>query len=43
MVFDRDTGDALLRAIRRTLASAASAETLLSASRKTGQVSVEII
>jgi len=38
MVFDLDTGDALLKAIRRTLASAASAETLASASRKTGQV-----
>ena len=38
MVFDMDTGDALLKAIRRTLASAASAETLASASRKTGQV-----
>ncbi|MGK7870853.1 hypothetical protein ACFHPP_26640 [Falsiroseomonas sp. E2-1-a20] len=43
MVFEMDTGDAVVKAIRRTLASAASAETQPSASRKTGQVLIEII
>ncbi|WP_137128085.1 hypothetical protein [Roseomonas sp. HF4] len=43
MVIAMDTGDALLKAIRRTLASAANAETLANASRKTGQVFVETI
>ncbi|WP_188968342.1 hypothetical protein [Neoroseomonas lacus] len=43
MVFDMDTGDALLKAIRRTLPSAASAKTSASSSRKTGQALVESI
>jgi hypothetical protein len=38
-----DTGDALPKAIRRTLPSAASARTPASASSNTGQVVVEII